>query len=103
MRPPWPRGSRAARRVSATGPALAALGKPLLIRSPRFRLRLANQLPPVIPRELLTQLVPDLAVLPRVLIRFAQADHVTGSRQLHVVYALDPARAAGHYHHPVPH
>src|SRR5262245_23780524 len=81
--------------------ALAPLGTPSCIRSPRLRLRLANQLPPLIPRELLTQLVPDLAVLARVLVRLAQADHVARPRQLHVVHALDASRPAGHHHDAV--
>ena len=51
--------------------------------------------------EFLAQGVPDLGVLARVLVGLAEADHVAGARQLHVVDQLDAAGPAGHHHDAV--
>src|SRR6185503_3824211 len=91
---------------SAVMPCPRSARTPSCIRSPRLRLRLAKPLPArlrlhLAKLELLAQGVPDLAVLAGVLLGFADADHVTGSRKLHVVDELDAPRAARHHHDAV--
>ncbi len=58
-------------------------------------------MPGPLPRELLAEHVPDLAVGAQVLVGLAQADDVARPGQLHVVDHLDPAGSSRHDDDPI--